>query len=364
VADPVPPAQPERPRQLRERLDRFEMRLASHRRVERFEALGGMEQQGRSVAAAGARERDLRAQAFQPRALKLVERGKLGGRQQLERRVRCRSVELGLRGGQGPPAPFRRIRSQLRRVRQERRRRRCASTCLRPVGRALQLGGHVLVDPHRRVCTMPCSTIGIGIRIGRIRQCPMRRSPLGKGGRPVHRGSHEWMPEADTGSDLDQLRIFRRGKRAAVDAELVSRAPDERRVANRLGRRQQEQSLCCLRQFADALEIVILEMAREVSRSDELEAPRQLRRADAPRQIEQSERVAAGFRDDAVADVVVEPTRDGSAEQGARILLGEATHQQLGEAVEVVPGIRLADGGHHRDRLGQQPPRDEADDHS
>ena len=155
------------------------MRLASHRRVEWFEAPGGIEQGGRSVAAARADESDLRAQPLQPRALKLVERSELGGRQQLERRVRRRRVELRLRGSQRAPAPLRRIGRQLRRARQERRIRGGAPTGPGPVGRALQLGGHVLVDTHRRVSTMPGATIGIGIPIGRLRQRPMRSSPLG-----------------------------------------------------------------------------------------------------------------------------------------------------------------------------------------
>ena len=132
------------------------------------------------------------------------------------------------------------------------------------------------------------------------------------------------MPEADTGSDLDQLRVFCRGERALFDAERVSRAPDERRVTHRLGRGQQQQSLRCLGQLTGALEVVILEVAREVCRREKLEAAGELRCAHAPRQIEQSERVAAGLRDDAVADAVVEPTRDGAHEQGARILLGQA----------------------------------------
>jgi hypothetical protein len=340
------------------------MCLASHRRVERFEAPGGIEQQGRSLAAARAGERDLRAQPLQPRALKRIERRELGGRQQLERRIRCPGIELRLRGSQGPPAPLRRIGGQLRRVRQERRSRRRAPTGSRPVGRALQLGGHRLVDTHRRVGTVPRPTIGIGIRIGRLRQRPMCISPLGKVRRPVHRGSHQWMPEADTGSDLDQLRVLCRGERAPFDAEPVSRAPDERRVTDRLGRGQQQQSLCCLGQFTSALVVLLLELAREVCGSEQLEAACQLRCAHAPRQIEQSEGVAAGFREDAVADAVVEPTGDGSHEQGARILLTQTAQHKLGEAVEVVPGTRLADGDHDRHRFRQQPSRDEAEDQS
>ena len=172
------------------------------------------------------------------------------------------------------------------------------------------------------------------------------------------------MPEADTGSDLDELRVFCRGERASFDAERLSRAPDERRVTHRLGRGQQQQSLRRLGQLAGALVVLILEMAREVCRREKLEAACQLRRAHAPRQIEQSERVAAGFRDDAVADAVVEPTRDGAHEQGARILLRQPAQPQLGQAVEVVPGIRLADSDHDRHRFRQQPSRDEAEDQS
>ena len=85
------------------------------------------------------------------------------------------------------------------------------------------------------------------------------------------------MPEADTRSDLDQLRVFCRRERARFDAERVSRAPDERRVTHRLGRGQHQQSSCCLRQLTGALEIVILKLAREVCRSEKLEPARQPR---------------------------------------------------------------------------------------
>jgi hypothetical protein len=129
------------------------------------------------------------------------------------------------------------------------------------------------------------------------------------------------MPEADTGSDLDQLRVFGGGERAPVDAERLSRAPDERCVTQRFGRGQQQQPLRRLGQLSGALVVLLLEMAREVCRRKKLEAACQLSRAHAPWQVEQSERVAAGLCDDAVADAVVDPTRDGAHEQGARILL-------------------------------------------
>ena len=122
------------------------------------------------------------------------------------------------------------------------------------------------------------------------------------------------MPEAHTRSDPNQLRVFRRAERASIDAERVSSAPDERRVADRLGRGEQEQSLGCLRQFTRALEIVILEVTGQVCRSGKLEAACQLRCAPVPRQIEEGERIATGFRNYAVADALVEATRNRSAQ--------------------------------------------------
>ena len=89
------------------RRHRLEMGLASQRGVERLEAPGGSEQQRRRVAAARAGEHDLRAQPLQPRALELVERGELGGRQQLERRVRRRQRRTSPARRPAPASPRR-----------------------------------------------------------------------------------------------------------------------------------------------------------------------------------------------------------------------------------------------------------------
>ena len=175
------------------------MGLASHRCVERFEAPGGIQQQGWRVAATPAGERDLRAQPLQPGAVKLVERGKLGGRQQLERLVRCRSIELRLGSGQSTSAPLR--GSGVSSAACARNAAAAAApprACARSAERS-RFGGHRLVNPHRRVSAMPRKTIGIGLRINRLRQRPMRSSPLGMGGRPVYRGSDQRMPETGTG---------------------------------------------------------------------------------------------------------------------------------------------------------------------
>ena len=102
-------------------------------------------------------------------------------------------------------------------------------------------------------------------------------------------------------------------------------------------------------------------MARELARAGQLEAAPQLGRAHPPRQLEQRERIAAGLGDDAVADAVVEPARDGSRQQGAGVLLREPRERQVGQAGERLPRARLANREHDRHRLRQQPPRDEAE---
>jgi hypothetical protein len=52
------------------------------------------------------------------------------------------------------------------------------------------------------------------------------------------------MPEADAHSNFDELRVFCRTECASLDAEVVSRAPDKRRVTRRLDGGQQQQSPC------------------------------------------------------------------------------------------------------------------------
>ena len=65
------------------RSERFEVRLARQPRVERLEPFGRIEQQRRSVTPAAPGKHDLGAQPGQPRALELVQRADLRGREEL-----------------------------------------------------------------------------------------------------------------------------------------------------------------------------------------------------------------------------------------------------------------------------------------
>ena len=217
------------------------MGLTSHRHVERIEAPGGIEQEGRRVAAARAGERDLRPQPLQPRAeTRRAERARRSPPSRAPRPLPPRRTSPARQPG--APAPLRGIGCQLRRARQERRGRGGAPTGPGPVGRALQLGGHRLVNTHRRVAR--CHALRSGSVSGSVvsasARCASRRSEGAPPGRP------RIAPvDAGSGHGLRSRRAARRppGRGASVDADRLSRAPDERRVTQRLGHGQQQQPL-------------------------------------------------------------------------------------------------------------------------
>jgi hypothetical protein len=341
------------------RRQRLEVGLASHRGVERLEAPGSSEQQRRSVAAARAGERDLRAQPLQPRALKLVERGELGDRQQLERRVRCRSVELRLRGSHRPLPPPRRIGGQLGRACQERRSRRRTPTGLRPIGRALQLARHRLVGSGRRLRPMPGATIGIGIRIARLGQRSMHFLALAEVWGPVGGRAHERVPEPHPDAELDQPGLLGRPARVASDPKPRGGAPQQAHVADRLGRRHQQQALGLGRKRPNPLHEGLLDAAGHGPGVGESEPARELGRRQPTRQLEQRQWVAARLGDDLIEHALVQPPRHGRRQQRARVAVGEPADDQLRQAAEIVDVGGLADGEHHGEPLRQQAPRHE-----
>ena len=128
------------------RSEGLEVCLTRRRGIERFEPSGRIDKEARTVAAAIEHERDLRAQPLQPRALKLVERGELRGREQLLRGLAAPRLQLGLRGGERARSSSCRVRGQLGRSLQERGRGRNAAPALGAVGRALELGRYRLVE--------------------------------------------------------------------------------------------------------------------------------------------------------------------------------------------------------------------------
>ena len=272
--------------------------------------LAAVEQQRRRVAAAPAGERDLGAQPVQPRALQLVERAQLRDGEQLQRGVGRAGVELGLRRGQRPRAPRRRVGRQLGRPLQERGRRRDAAAGLGPAGRALELGGDRLVGSRRRVGAMPRPAVGVELRVGRLgqRAVHLRRSPRRR--RAVGRRAHQRMPEPHPCAELDQPRRLGRRRRVAPDPEPLGRAPQQRRVADRLGRRRAAAAAACSAGSGSSRRRKLCSIRLgERQRVGQPEPARQLRRRQPARQLQQRQRVAARLGDDPVAHPLVQRSR-------------------------------------------------------
>ena len=113
--------------------------------VERLEPFGGVEQQRRSVAAARDGERELGTQQVGAGAVELVERTGLRQRQQLRAASNAPAAELRLRGRERARRPVRGVGRELGGTLEERGGRGQPAASLGPAGRALELGGDVLV---------------------------------------------------------------------------------------------------------------------------------------------------------------------------------------------------------------------------
>jgi hypothetical protein len=84
--------------------------------------------------------------------------------------------------------------------------------------------------------------------------------------------------EPDVQTEFDQLGRLGRFPGIAPDAKALGSAPQQTRVAQRLGRRRQEQTLRVARQCPNPLEERLLDAVRQRPRVRETEAARQLGR--------------------------------------------------------------------------------------
>ena len=143
---------------------------------------------------------------------------------------------LGARRGQRTPGSPAGLRCQLGRALQEGSGRGETATRLRTGGRQLELRGHVLVWCERGVGPMPGAAIGIDLRIGGSCKRLVRGSSLFGRRRAVDRRTQKWVAKGDPRAYLDQVVRLCGSRRLGRDAELVGRLPEQRRIADRLGR--------------------------------------------------------------------------------------------------------------------------------
>ena len=162
---------------------------------------------------------------------------------------------------------------------------------------------------------MPGAAVGLERSIAGVGQRLVHAPAILRRCRPVDRGADQRMAEAHLGADLDQARAGGRGRGAGVDAQRGGRLPQEERIADRLGRRDQEQQPRRRWQLRQPLLVALLDLAGQRRIAVEPEAARQLGRRPAPRQLQERERVAMRLGHDAIANARVERPRHHRFEQ-------------------------------------------------
>src|SRR5689334_765148 len=99
------------------------------------------------------------------------------------------------------------------------------------------------------------------------------------------------MWKAHAGAELDQSGLLGRPSRLFTDPEMLGGAPQQAQIAQRLGRRRQEQKLRVARKRPGALEEGVLDAARQRVRAVEPESAREVRRRQPARKLDQRKRI-------------------------------------------------------------------------
>ena len=340
------------------RRERVEVGLARERRVERLEPPRRLEQQRRRVAAARRGEDDLRPQQLRPRAVELLERPGLRDREQAQRRLRRARLVLALRGHQRAPRPARRIGGQLGGALMEGRGRRHAATrpgAARPSARARR-------RRPRRARPSPARGARRG---GRAPVGGVGRAPGGRAGGPPARPppytadrTSGWWKRTCAPSSIRPASAAGAPAPASIPSAAAA-APEQERVADRLGRRDEQQQAGRLRQRLEPLLVARLDAAGQRGLAVEPEAARQLGGRAAARQLEQGERVAARLGHDAIAHALVERAGHDGLEQRPRIAGFQPADDELVQLAEAPLAGGLAHGEDQPGRLRLQAARHE-----
>ena len=162
--------------------------------------------------------------------------------------------------------------------------------------------------PASRVGAVPRPAVGVGQRIGHCCQRLVYGSPVIGGGGPVGGRTHQGMPEAHVRTELQQVGRGGQVHGSGVQAEYPSRPEDQRRVADRIGRREQDQPLDLVRQLTQARCVLIFDAPGQISRVRKSEPAGEVGGAPASVELEQGQRMAVCLLENPGADALVERT--------------------------------------------------------
>jgi hypothetical protein len=136
------------------------------------------------------------------------------------------------------------------------------------------------------------------------------------------------MAKVNRGADLEQLSRLGLGSVLVSEAQKLRRPPQQGGIGRRIGRGQEHQLLGGRAQRTDPPLVLILQLSRHGGRGHHGEAG-QLGLAHSLDQLQQSQWVAPGFGQQAIAHLLVKVTRDRGAEKTSGILVGKPLDRQF-----------------------------------
>ena len=207
---------------------------------------------------------------------------------------------LALGGEERTLRPAPRIGRQLDGALVKCRPRRQAAARPRSPGRALQLGGDVLVEPGCRLRAVPGAAIRIDVGIGGIGERAVHVPTVLRRASAVDRRTHERMTEAHLRAEFNQSHGGRRRGRVRPDAEPGGRPPHQHRIPCRLSRRDEKQESRRRRERRQPLPEALLDPRRHRRAAGQPQPACELGRRPATCQLKQRQRVAARRRHDPI----------------------------------------------------------------
>ena len=180
---------------------------------------------------------------------------------------------------------------------------------------------------------------------------PISRAPDG--------GAHQRVTEPSPDAEFDQSCRLGRRRGISIDTKRLRRAPHQRHVAQRFGRRDEQKAPGINWKRLQLPPEALFDAVGQLRRLGQSETQLQLGRSQPSRQFQQCQRIAARFRNDPGFDPLVEPPGDRRVEKRPRVAIAETADRKVRDPGQFVCTARLADREDQPHRLGQQPPRRE-----
>jgi len=174
------------------------------------------------------------------------------------------------------------------------------------------------------------------------------------------------MPEAHVRAESQEVGRGGQVHGSGIQAEYLSRPEDQRRVPDRIGRREQDQPLDLVRQLSQASRVLIFDAPGQISRVRKSEPAGEVGGAAASVELEQGQRMAVCLLQNPGADALIERARGDRRQQRPSRLVIQPAQPEFGQTRQ---GIRRENswGGrpdreYQRYRLRQQAAPDESED--